>query len=1232
LVRPDGRPVELPYGRTRLGDLTIDVHDRVTARSTGGSAARVGGAALLGSTRLRHGDLLTAAGSLWTVEVRGRLVPPPRRGWTRPHRGRGDAPVHHEPVTVQLPTPPAQVRLPGFPVLSATVPLLMGVAVWVATGSLLSAGFMLFSVVFVVASGLEARREARADDRARVHEHRQDLEDACARLDELAEAQRRRHRSEGWSPAELHELLTGGDRPADRRIWHRDGDGIDADDATHRGWTVRLGTATRRLEDLVTVPDQGRRALRRELVELSRQRSRVDDVATLDLAACGVLVIEGADEHAVAVARSMVLQLTTAIGPDHLHLRILAPPDRLAAWSALSWVPHRSSGRGRRLLVVDGVDPTDELGYVANPDDGDDVSGDPIVVWLASSGADRPTGCGAVLVVDGDRGRFERTPEGIEPAVDEIALEPLEHEECEPLARGLAGLAPATGIAVHGDGTTPAHHDLPDRVSLAEVTATPDLLRDPDGVVAQWRGTEGTGSLATPIGRDGRGGTVNLDLSADGPHALVAGTTGAGKSELLRTFLVAAALHHSPQRLQMLLVDYKGGAAFGPLTRLPHTVGTITDLSGALAPRALASLRAELRRREEAVAAAGAERWDGPALLVVVDELATLVAEQPHFVDGLVDLAQRGRSLGVHLLLATQRPAGVITDAIRANVTMRIALRVADEDDSRDVVDAPLAAHLPRRRPGRAVVRVGPGATTALQTAYCGAALRSRSPVSVRRLDDPGPPGVDVLGGPTELELAVRTLEAAATRTGFDPPPRPWVDPLPERVGLGEIAAPERAGSLVIGLVDRPERQRHEPLRLDLLRDGGAVVIGAGGSGRTTVVRTLAAAAASAEEAWQVHVIDSGGALAELAGRGVVGDVVATHDTERVTRLLRDTVEQIVTRRAGDGSTDDRRLLVVDGIAAFEERHERRDRGLAMDLLGRVARDGRSVGVHLVLTAHRRSEVPVALAGLLGARIVLRCATADDAALLDLDDDAADPEAPPGRCHVAGHRGQIAVDDLGAALATPATGARPGVARLRVDVARTELPRWDPTGWRIPVGIDADSLEVAALDLRHHHAIVAGPPRSGVSTVLASIAGAVPGSHLIGRGDVDGLDQVVDAAVSAAARGTPALVAVDDLADLLDGPDQDRVSAALEELVRAGRDLPVRVVLGGEVDALSRSYLDVVATVRRGRTGILLGDDPETHGGLWHAALVRRDDLPAAPGRGWLLGPGSARAAQFARP
>ena len=305
--------------------------------------------------------------------------------------------------------------------------------------------------------------------------------------------------------------------------------------------------------------------------------------------------------------------------------------------------------------------------------------------------------------------------------------------------------------------------------------------------------------------------------------------------------------------------------------------------------------------------------------MVVVDEFATLVAELPDFVDGLVDLAQRGRSLGIHLVLATQRPAGVVTDSIRANITMRLALRVADEDDSLDVVDSTAAAHLPRSAPGRVVVRAGPGRMAEVQIAYSAAPHVARPAIASTRWDaappgaappstarGPADPPTSAPRPPTQLTVAVRTAIDAAALHGVEPPRRPWLDPLPDRLGTSELAPSRQGGVVVIGVVDRPDLQRRDPLTIDLARDGGLVVVGAGGTGRSTLVCTLAAALdRDPHDPWIVHVVSTAQAgrhVEHLRSLPTVGDLVDVDDAERVTRLLRMTLHEMDRRSRTDAS------------------------------------------------------------------------------------------------------------------------------------------------------------------------------------------------------------------------------------------------------------------------------------------------------------------------------------------
>ena len=383
---------------------------------------------------------------------------------------------------------------------------------------------------------------------------------------------------------------------------------------------------------------------------------------------------------------------------------------------------------------------------------------------------------------------------------------------------------------------------------------------------------------------------------------------------------------HSPERVTFLLVDYKGGAAFKECVDLPHTVGMVTDLDRNEVRRALISLNAELHHRELLLQKADAKDLlemerkghpdTPPSLLIVVDEFAALAKEVPEFVDGVVDVALRGRSLGLHLVLATQRPAGVITGQIRANTNLRIALRMAADDESADVVGSPVAAAIERRLPGRAVARIGPQELVPFQSAYVGghtmadvqAPMVARAPVRLR----PRHGGRRGAAG----RSCRRTTRATSSDSSPPTAARSACSARRRRAGRGCRRWPRatssagcprstrrRGRSCSASATSRPASCRRSPTS-GPTPTAGCSILGTGGSGKTVALRSLAISAGLAAEASgqpvEVHALD-------FAGRGLdvleelphVGSVIAGDDTERVTRLLR-TLRERIDQRAID--------------------------------------------------------------------------------------------------------------------------------------------------------------------------------------------------------------------------------------------------------------------------------------------------------------------------------------------
>ncbi|MEP7017250.1 MAG: FtsK/SpoIIIE domain-containing protein, partial [Actinomycetota bacterium] len=749
--------------------------------------------------------------------------------------------------------------------------------------------------------------------------------------------------------------------------------------------------------------------------------------------------------------------------------------------------------------------------------------------------------------------------------VTPIVVDSLTLEETLLVARSLAPLEDS-GAPLDDES------DLPRAVSLLSLIGT-ELARSEDAVIERWGESRSVltgpfahktphrkpGNLRAIVGRSAQG-TFSVDLRADGPHALVGGTTGAGKSELLQAWILGMATAHSPQRVTFLLVDYKGGSAFRSCVDLPHTVGLVTDLSPHMVRRALASLSAELRYREHLLALHNVKdlvelerRGDveaPPSLIIIVDEFAALVQEVPEFVEGVVNVAQRGRSLGLHLILATQRPAGVIKDNLRANTNLRMALRMADESDSADVLGSDVAASFDPAVPGRAVAKSGPGRLTPFQTGYAGGWTS----------DTPPPPQirVEALGyglrqvwevpvteseveearvnvGATDIQRLVSTIGLAAKTAELPLPRVPWLPELRAAYDLAHLPH-GREGQLVFGVADDPDNQAQPVVAFNPDKEGNLAVFGASGSGKSVFLRTIALAAGSTACGGPCHVygIDFGNrALSMLESLPHVGSIVGGADHERLTRLLqflRATIDERAARYSTARAatiTDYRRLalepeepriiVLVDGLTAFRQAYETSGRARWLDLFTSLAADGRPVGVHFVISIDQRTGMPGSLAAAVQRRVVLRMAHPDDYSFLGVAGDVLSMASPPGRgllsgveiqCAVLGGTSEVmaqsrAMSAFGDALREADTrescsrepgsheaGGReaPPIRSLSDRVLLEDLPA--ETAGRPVLGISSLSLLAVPFEPRGSF-VVTGPSGSGRSTSLASLAGSL---------------------------------------------------------------------------------------------------------------------------------------------
>lgn len=350
-------------------------------------------------------------------------------------------------------------------------------------------------------------------------------------------------------------------------------------------------------------------------------------------------------------------------------------------------------------------------------------------------------------------------------------------------------------------------------------------------------------------------GPIAIDLVNDGPHAVVVGTTGSGKSEFLRTWVMAIALQYSPNDVNFILIDYKGGAAFDSCTDLPHVVGVITDLDVGLAERVLLSLEAELRYREKRL------RHDQSAylsrLVVVVDELAALKEDVPNFIGSLVGIAQRGRSLGIHLIVATQRPGSALSVDVLANANIRLALRVQSTHDSSDIVGAPVAASFSRDTPGRAALRLGSDELFVFQAMH---------------LD-------------LDIESLVVNVNESREQLEIPDARRPWLDVLPTHLTAEEVkyTCSGLDSEILVGLVDDPMNQRQIPLLWEFSQH--VFVFGAAKTGKTSTLMTMRCLALARRT--QTFFISCSGS------RSTAPQHVDVSDRELLRRMLRLFIKRI---------------------------------------------------------------------------------------------------------------------------------------------------------------------------------------------------------------------------------------------------------------------------------------------------------------------------------------------------
>ncbi|MER7398466.1 type VII secretion protein EccCa [Streptomyces sp. NPDC000151] len=787
------------------------------------------------------------------------------------------------------------------------------------------------------------------------------------------------------------------------------------------------------------------------------------------------VTISGERDSVHGAARAMVASLAALHSPDDLVIAVATGADAAGRWEWVKWLPHAQAagaadGAGSPRVISQSMYDLETMlathleGRPRFSPEGQPLLDSPHVLIVLDGANVPPTsllaspeGLQGVTVVEVVEGELSAPRGGLSVVARPGALrlesgrgivydgtpDSLSLEAAEALARQLAPLRMGAG----GDDDAPllANLEFTDLLNLGDA-ASVDTQRT-------WRPRSQAERLRVPIGVGEDGQPVMLDLKEAaqdgmGPHGLCVGATGSGKSELLRTLVLGLAVTHTSETLNFVLADFKGGATFAGMSDMPHVAAVITNLADdlTLVDRMGDSIRGELNRRQEMLRdagnyanihdyemarAAGAPLEPIASLVLVIDEFSELLTAKPDFIDMFIQIGRIGRSLGVHLLLASQRLEEGRLRGLETYLSYRIGLRTFSAAESRAALGVPDAYHLPSV-PGSGYLKFGTDEMTRFKAAYVSGIYRSAgahtatpagpvpaarrpvlftaAPVAVQYAEpdpaavpEPRSPADDDALADTVLDVIVRRLEGRGT-----PAHQVWLPPLDKASPLDELLPgltttqdrgltvpdPAQQGRLIVplGLVDRPFEQRRDPLYRDFSGAAGhMLIIGGPQSGKSTLLRTLISSFALTHTPYEVQFYGldfGGGGMSAVSGLPHVGGIASRLDPERVRRTVAEVagilnrreeyfrahdIDSITTyrrKRAREEITDQPWgdvFLVIDGWANFRSEYE-----FAEALVSDIAARGLGYGIHVVIAASRSMEVRAALKDQLMNRLELR--------------------------------------------------------------------------------------------------------------------------------------------------------------------------------------------------------------------------------------------------------------------
>ncbi|MEM4202898.1 MAG: type VII secretion protein EssC [Candidatus Methanomethylicaceae archaeon] len=1019
--------------------------------------------------------------------------------WRSP-RSRPALPA--EEIEIPAPPPDPRDGSGATSLLTTFLPAVMMVGVMVLVGRAMgTSNWLLFSIPMILASSLAGWlsylfQKRRTDQKAieRERRYRNILDETAKTLEALQQAQRRVLITNDPSP----EVCLSRVKALHRSLWQRS-----PQDDDFLSLRVGVGNRLSSVTVKAPTPNDPTNpdplvVTARELAQRFTYTSEVPII--FSLRELGVAGIAGPDDLATDALRALIVHLATHHSPDEVKIVAVYPAEAEKDWSWLRWLPHTWSEDGKRRFLADNPKDAHDLFialdaqidrrlnllrdrssseppvflpvYVVLLLDDEKLTANELIVqklethgsragafciFLRERARQLPKSCQVFVRLDTAQSFLRITT----PSTRDILIRPdrVSRAQAEEFARAMAPIRLQRLQA----------REIPATVSLL------DLFRVSNGaerqvktvddlnILQRWQTSQRSQrSLAAPIGVKAGGELLILDLHErkHGPNGLVAGMVGAGKSELLQTLVASLAINYHPHKVGFVLVDYKGGGMADPFETLPHTLGVITNLQqGNLATRALTSFKVELERRmqlfKEASLKTGVDvnhidtyqrlYYEGrvdeplPYLVVIVDEFAEMKTEQPEVAKEFVKIARVGRAPGLCLILAMQKPAGIVDGQIEGNTRFRLCLRVASTEDSQAMLKRPDAAYL--AGVGRAFLQVGANEIfEEFQVAWSGAQydplnLNDRDPLEITHvalngqrtvLLEPSRPNSTQPKDLTQLKAVIGHLEAVARSQGIEKLRGLWLPPLPDRINLQDIRPAEGWNGSewlpaaewlapVVGLVDDPRHQRQYPLRIPLGREGHLIVYGAPGYGKTTFVQTLITSLALTYSPNEVHVyvIDFGGRfLKHFEVLPHVGNVVTADENERLKRLFRFLVKELDQRRekfgkAGVGTFQAYRsatgdplpaiVVILDNYARFREEYEEDE-----EIIAQLVRDGATLGIHVVLTVNDSSSVRFKITSNINLAVAMQMVEAADYAAIVGRAEGLVPSPIPGRGLVRG--------------------------------------------------------------------------------------------------------------------------------------------------------------------------------------------------------------------------------------